>query len=82
MSEPTVEKIPVENRLRKLFPAQVGRTRETIVEAADTIEQLRAENARLKMDKEKIRNVVWSLYSQGPEAIDLALAELTTKEQS
>ena len=51
-------------------------------EAADTIEQLRAENARLKMDKEKIRNVVWSLYSQGPEAIDLALAELATKEQS
>ena len=51
-------------------------------EAADEIEQLRAENARLKMDKEKIRDIVWSMYNQGPEAIDLALAELATKEQS
>ena len=52
------------------------------IEAADTIEQLRAENARLKMDKEKIRDIVWGMYNQGPEAIDLALAELATKEQS
>ena len=48
----------------------------------DEIESLRAENARLKMGKEKIRDIVWSMYSQGPEAIDLALneLELATKE--
>ena len=37
------------------------------------------EFARLRC---KIRDVVWGMYSQGPEAIDLALAELATKEQS
>jgi chromosome segregation ATPase len=47
MSEPTVKKIPVETRLRKLFPAQNGRTRETIVEAADEIEGLKEKCARL-----------------------------------
>ena len=48
MNEPTVKKIPVENRLRKLFPDQTGRTRETIVEAADTIDILKADVALLR----------------------------------
>ena len=78
MSEPTVEKIPVENRLRKLFPAQVGRTRETIVEAADTIEALRAENARFKKALQKIQEP--GQYSSA--AAMVAIKALTTKEQS
>ena len=55
MNELTAKRIPVETRLRKLFPDQTGRTRETIVEAADTIESLRAQVAALTLERDELQ---------------------------